>query len=363
MKSIAMALLAASLLAGQTLKKTEFGKLPGGTAVELFSLTNKAGGVVSITPYGATIVSIRVPDKQGKLGDVVHGFDTLDGYLKVHPYFGAVVGRYGNRIAKGRFKLHGVEYKLAVNNGENHLHGGLKGFDKVLWKVTAADSRKVSLQYISPDGEEGYPGTLTVNVTYSWRDDHSLTLDYSFMSEKDTVANITNHTYFNLAGSGDILKHVLKLEAARFTPVDAGLIPIGEIRPVKGTPFDFATATAIGARIDATDQQIQFGKGYDHNFVLNSQNGKLAKAAEVWDPASGRVLEVMTTEPGVQFYTGNFLDGTVTGKAGTSYALRSAFCLETQRYPDSPNQLKFPSVVRKAGHPYRSTTVFRFKTR
>jgi aldose 1-epimerase len=347
------------------LKKQLFGKMADGQEIDLYTLTNRNGVAIGIMNRGGTVVSIRVPDRSGKLGDVVLGFDSLDGYLKDNPFFGALVGRYGNRIAKGRFKLNGVEYKLAVNNGENHLHGGLQGFDKVVWNardVSEGRLPRLELTYLSKDGEEGYPGNLSVVVVYSLTDANELRLDYSATTDKDTVVNLTNHTYFNLAGAGegDILGHELTLYADRFTPADKGLIPTGELRSVEGTPFDFRKPTAIGARIEAQDQQIQVGGGYDHNFVLNSGGGSLALAARVGEPKTGRVLEVLTTEPGVQFYTGNFLDGKLAGKGGKSYPKRSGFCLETQHFPDSPNHPKFPSTELKAGAKYQTTTVYRF---
>jgi len=346
-------------------KKQLFGKTTDGQEVDLYTLTNRSGVEVGIMNRGGTVVSIRVPDRSGKLGDIALGFDSLDGYLKDIPYFGALVGRYGNRIAKGRFKLNGVEYKLAVNNGANHLHGGLQGFDKVVWSargVSEGPLPRLELTYLSKDGEEGYPGNLSVTVVYSLTDANELRIDYSATTDKDTVVNLTNHTYFNLtgAGDGDILGHVLTLYADRFTPVDKGLIPTGELRSVEGTPFDFRKPTPIGARIDAKDQQVQFGGGYDHNFVLSSAGGSLALAARVEEPKTGRVLEVLTTEPGIQFYTGNFLDGTLTGKGGKTYPKRSGFCLETQHFPDSPNQPKFPATLLKPGGKYQTTTVYRF---
>jgi aldose 1-epimerase len=318
--------------------------------------------------YGAIITSLKVPDRNGKPGDVVLGFDSLEGYLKGHPYFGAVMGRYGNRIAKGRFKLGGKEYTLAKNNGENSLHGGLKGFDKQVWTakdVSTADAASVEFTYVSKDGEEGYPGTLTTTVTYTLAAANELKIDYHLSSDKETVANVTNHSYFNLSGQGegDILGHDVMLNADRFTPVDAGLIPTGELRPVRGTPFDFTQPAAIGARVNQDDEQLMRGKGYDHNFVLSGGGGTLELAARVHDPKSGRLMEVMTTQPGVQFYIGNFLDGTLTGKGGKVYKQRYGFCLETQHFPDSPNQPAFPSTVIKPGEPFHSTTVFRFTAR
>jgi aldose 1-epimerase len=348
-------------------KKQPFGKTADGQAVDLYTLTNKNGVEVAITNYGGIVVSIKVPDRDGKFADVALGFDTLDGYLKENPYFGAIVGRYGNRIAKGRFTLDGVEYKLAQNNGENHLHGGLKGFNKVVWSakdVSTRDAQGIELAYLSKDGEEGYPGNLSVTVTYSLNDNNELNIDYSATTDKDTVLNLTNHSYFNLAGEGqgNILDHVVMIDADRFTPVDAGLIPTGELRSVEGTPFDFRKPTAIGARINQDDEQLKFGRGYDHNFVLNHPAGSLALAARVTDPKSGRVLEVLTTQPGLQFYTGNFLDGTIRGKGGKVYGHRYGFCMETQHFPDSPNKPEFPSTELKPGERYHTTTIFRFST-
>jgi aldose 1-epimerase len=362
-------LLSFSVIKGQAnISRESFGKTADGESVDVFTLTNNLGMQAKITNYGAIVVSLKTPDRTGKMDDVVLGFNDLDGYLKGHPYFGAIVGRYGNRIAKGRFTLNGVEYKLAVNNGENHLHGGIKGFDKVVW--TAKEMRTkmgpaLSLTYISKDGEEGYPGTVTATVVYTLTNNNELKLDYTVTTDKDTVTNLTHHSYFNLAGegNGDILSHILTLNAARFTPTDAGSIPTGELKAVAGTPFDFLKPTVIGKRINEQDQQLQFGGGYDHNFIVNGKAGTLRSAATVYEPTSGRVLEVWTTEPGVQFYTGNFLDGTLTGKSGKVYQKRFGFCLETQHYPDSPNHPAFPTTTLKKGATYRSTTVYRFKVR
>jgi aldose 1-epimerase len=336
-----------------------------GKPVEIYTLKNAGGVEAAITNYGGIVVSLKTPDRSGKFADVVLGFDSLDGYLKEHPYLGAIIGRYGNRIAKGRFKLNGVEYKLATNNGANALHGGLKGFDKVVWtakEVSSPDSPALELTYVSKDGEEGYPGNLTATVRYTLTNKNELRIDYTATTDKDTVVNLTNHSYFNLAGegAGDILGHQIMIDADRFTPVDEGLIPTGELKPVAGTPFDFRKPHAIGERIDAADEQIRRGKGYDHNFVLNGNMGTMRLAARVVEPKSGRVMEVSTTEPGVQFYTGNFLDGSVKGKGGKAYNFRYGFCLETQHFPDSPNQPKFPSTVLKPGQTYKSTTVYRF---
>jgi aldose 1-epimerase len=341
-----------------------FGTLPSGEDVPIYTLRNAHGVEARISAYGATLVSLRVPDRDGNLADVILGFDSLEGYLGDHPYFGAVVGRYGNRIASGKFTLDGQEYTLATNNGANSLHGGNRGFDKVLW-TGGMEGDRLTLTYVSPDGEEGYPGTLTATVIYSLTEDNALQIDYEATSDQPTVVNLTNHAYFNLAdaGASTILDHQMMLNADAFTPVDEGLIPTGEIRPVEGTPFDFREPTAIGARIDADDEQIRFGGGYDHNFVLNRTTEGLALAARVYEPTTGREMEVVTTEPGVQFYTGNFLDGTITGKGGVIYQHRSGFCLETQHYPDSPNQTDFPSTVLRPGATYQSTTLYRFSVR
>jgi len=362
-------LISFSVIKGQAnITKESFGKTAAGENVDVFTLTNNLGMQAKITNYGAIVVSVKAPDRSGKMDDVVLGFKDLASYLKGHPYFGAIVGRYGNRIAKGRFTLDGVEYKLAVNNGENHLHGGIKGFDKVVWTAKEARTKMgpaLSLTYISKDGEEGYPGTVTATVVYTLTNNNELKLDYTVTTDKDTVTNLTHHSYFNLAGegNGDILSHILTLNAARFTPTDSGSIPTGELKAVVGTPFDFLKPTVIGKRIDEQDQQLQFGSGYDHNFIVNGKAGTLRSAATVYEPTSGRVLEVWTTEPGVQFYTGNFLDGTLTGKSGKVYQKRFGFCLETQHYPDSPNHPAFPTTTLKKGATYRSTTVYRFKVR
>ena len=347
------------------MKKQPFGKTADGQAVDLYTLTNPNGLEAAITNYGGIVVRLKTPDRNGQLADVVLGFDTLDDYLKGHPYFGAIIGRYGNRIAKGRFQLNGVEYKLAVNNGENHLHGGLKGFDKVVWNardVSTAEAPALELTYTSKDGEEGYPGTLHVTVVYTLTPANELKIDYAATTDKDTIVNLTNHSYFNLAGQGegDILGHELMINASRFTPVDAGLIPTGELRSVEGTPFDFRKPVAIGARINQDDQQLKYGNGYDHNFVLDRTGDGLVLAARVTEPKSGRVMEVYTTEPGIQFYSGNFLDGSNKGKGGKIYQRRYGFCLETQHFPDSPNKPDFPSTVLRPGAKYQSTTVYRF---
>ncbi len=349
-----------------TMTKASFGKLADGTAVDLYTLANSKGFEARITNYGGIVVSLKAPDKSGKLADVVLGFDKLDGYLKTHPFFGALAGRYANRIAKGQFKLGDKTYKLFVNNGPNSLHGGKIGFDKKVWTardVSKSDEAGLELSYLSKDGEEGYPGNLNVTVTYWLTNNNELKIDYLATTDKETVLNITNHSYFNLAGAGngDILKHEVMINADRVTAVDATLIPTGEVKPVAGTPLDFTKPQVIGARIDdAKDQQMVYGKGYDHNFVLNNSTGAVALAARVTEPTTGRVLEVLTDQPGVQLYTGNFLDGTITGKGGKVYPRRSGFCLETQHYPDSPNHPNFPTTALKPGEQFKSTTVFKF---
>ena len=360
-----MIFLAAVRAAG--VKKGPFGKTKDGVPVDLYVLTNASGMEVSITNYGGTVVAVKVPDRSGKLADVVLGFHTLDGYLGNEPYFGALIGRYGNRIGMARFSLDGHEYHLAQNDGKNSLHGGLQGFDKRVWSakdVSTSAAPAIELTYLSKDGEEGYPGNLSVTVTYTLTAKNELKIDYKATTDKATVLNLTNHSYFNLAGEGkgDILAHLVTINADQFTPVDATLIPPGEQQNVAGTPFDFRKPTAIGARINADDGQIKFGRGYDHNFVVNGKSGDLRLAARVVEPSSGRAMEVLTTQPGLQFYTGNFLDGTIHGKGGKAYGQRSAFCMETQHFPDSPNKPQFPSAVLKPGEHFTSTTVYRFST-
>ncbi|MCA1650140.1 MAG: galactose mutarotase [Acidobacteria bacterium] len=347
----------------RAVRSEAFGKTADGQQVELYTLTNANGIEVRAMTYGGIITSLKVPDRSGRMADVVLGFDTLDAYLKGHPYFGAIIGRYGNRIAKGRFTVGGRTYTLATNNGPNHLHGGNKGFDKVVWSAApVAGQSAVAFTRTSPDGEEGYPGNLTVRVTYTLTDKNELTVDYHATTDKATPVNLTHHSYFNLAGdgAGDILGHELTIHADRYTPVDATLIPTGAIAPVQRTPFDFRTPTAIGMRIDQPDEQLKNGKGYDHNWVLTRRGAGLQPAARLTDPASGRTLEVATTEPGMQFYAGNFLDGTLTGKGGHVYKHRAGLCLETQHFPDSPNQPSFPSTILQPGLEYRSKTVFTF---
>ena len=353
-------------LAQASVTKETFGKTSAGETVDLYTLRNVNGMETKITNYGGIVVSLTAPDRNGKFADVVLGFNDLESYLtKNDPYMGAIIGRYGNRIAKGRFKLNGVEYKLAVNNGENHLHGGIKGFDKVIWtgrELKTKAGPAVVLTYLSKDGEEGYPGNLRVRVVYTLTNRNELKIDYSATSDKDTVTNLTHHSYFNLAGegNGDILNHQVIINANRFVPTDAGSIPTGELKAVAGTPFDFLNATAIGARINQDDQQLKFGNGYDHTWVINGRAGTLRRAAIVFEQTTGRGMQVFTTEPGVQFYTGNFLNGTLTGKSGKPYPRRSGFCLETQHYPDSPNQPSFPTTTLRRGRTYTSTTIYRF---
>ena len=341
-----------------------FGKMPDGQIIDLYRLTNRSGMNVAITNYGARIVSIDVPDRNGKMADVVLGFDNLAGYLSNNPYFGAIVGRYGNRIGGAKFTLDGKLYHLAANDGPNSLHGGLKGFDKVVWKgrEIPGDHPALELTYLSKDGEEGYPGDLSVKVVYTLMADDALRIDYTATTDKDTVLNLTNHSYFNLSGQGNgsILNTVMMINADEFTPVGPTLIPTGELRSVAGTPFDFRKPTPIGARINEDNEQLKFAKGYDQNFVLNRKGPGLMLAAKAVDPESGRVLEVLTTQPGIQFYTGNFLDGTIHGKGGKIYGRRSAFCLETQHFPDSPNKPNFPSTELKPGQKYHEVTEFKF---
>jgi len=361
-------LLATAVAVDAQVTKQPFGKTPDGQQIDLYTLRNAHGVEAKIMNYGAIVTSLKVPDRNGKFDDVVLGFSDFDSYLKNDPYFGAIVGRYGNRIAKGRFTLNGVEYKLATNNGENHLHGGIKGFDKVVWtahQLTTKAGPAVALTYLSKDGEEGYPGNLTANVVYTLTNNDELKIDYTVTTDKDTVHNLTHHSYFNLAGegNGDILNHVVTINANRFVPTDAGSIPTGELKSVAGTPFDFLKPMAIGARINQDDEQLKFGNGYDHTWVINGRPGVMRFAATAYDATSGRVMQVWTTEPGVQFYTGNFLDGTKTGKSGKAYERRNGFCFETQHYPDSPNHPSFPTTTLKKGQTYKSTTIYRFSTK
>jgi aldose 1-epimerase len=348
-----------------TVTVAPFGHMPDGKAVEVYTLTNARGMQVRAITYGAIIQAIRVPDRSGQLADVTLGYDSLPGYITDSPYFGAVVGRYANRIARGRFTLGGRTYRLATNNGPNSLHGGVKGYDKVVWRARSfqrGDSAGVTFGHTSPDGDEGYPGTLRVTVTYTLTPANELVVDYSARTDKPTPVNLSQHSYFNLAGegSGDILQHVLTLDADRYTPVDSTLIPTGELASVAGTPFDFRTPTAVGARIEQPDDQLRYGKGYDHNFVLNRSGPGLVPAVHVLDPKTGRTLDIATTEPGLQFYSGNFLDGSIKGKGGHVYGHRSAIVLETQHFPDSPNHSNFPSTILRPGRELRSRTVFTF---
>lgn len=360
-----LALFSLSTEAETKVTSQPFGKLPDGTAVELYTLSD-GPFEARISTYGGVVVSLKTPDRSGKVGDVVLGFDDVDGYYAnfngpADAFFGALIGRYGNRIGHGTFTLDGQKYSLPLNNGENTLHGGPHGFNNVVWKAKQIKNG-VELTYLSKDGEAGFPGNLTTTVQYTLVKD-ALRIEYSATTDKDTVLNLTNHAYFNLAGKGNILEHQVTLHASRFTPVDAGLIPTGELKAVEGTPFDFRKATAVGARIGADDQQLHLGHGYDHNWVLDSGGGKLAEAAEVYDPSSGRVMKVMTDQPGIQFYSGNFLDGTVKGRGGMSFELRSALCLETQHFPDSPNHPDFPTTELKPGQHYHSVTVYSFSAR
>ena len=369
--SLLLALIALACSA-QTAKKGSssvsprpYGKMPDGTPVEIYTLSNARGMTAEIITYGGAVVRLNAPDRAGKFADIVLGMDDLDGYRSEPNYFGALIGRYGNRIGKAMFTLDGHTYHLTANENGNILHGGPRGFDKRVWKAREANGG-LELTYVSADGEEGFPGTLTATVVYTLTDNNELKLEYSATTDKPTVVNLTNHSYFNLSGASSgstILNHEVKILGARFTPVDAGLIPTGELRSVVGTPFDFTKSTAIGARIEDKDEQIKLGHGYDHNFVLDSSNGSLAKAAEVHDPTSGRVMEVFTTEPGLQFYTGNFLNGSVKGKGGVAYPHRGAFCMETQHFPDSPNKPKFPSTELKPGQKYHTTTLYRFSAK
>ena len=339
-------------------------------SIKLYTLKNDSGMTVKVTNYGAIITSIVVPDRDGKLADVALGYNKVEDYINAvdKPYFGAVVGRYGNRIAEGKFTLDGIEYKLATNNNENHLHGGVIGFDKVVWDAKYDQTkRSITLSYLAKDMEEGYPGNLLVSVTYTLSEDNKLAIDYLARTDKATPLNITQHTYFNLKGEGEgtILDHELLLNASQYTPVDKTLIPTGELVDVAGTPFDFTSPKSIGKDVKADNEQLEFGLGYDHNWVLdkNGKDGMLTAAAGVYEPTTGRVLLVETTEPGIQFYCGNFLDGRLKGKSGKTYLFRGGFCLETQHFPDSPNQPNFPSCILRPGETYKTQTVFTFTTK
>jgi len=345
---------------------SEFGHVPDGTTIHLYTLTNAKGTVAKIMTYGATVTELWVADRTGRKRDIVFGFDSLDGYRGPQPYFGAIVGRYGNRIAKGHFTLDGTQYTLATNNGPNALHGGIKGFDKVVWQAQPVDvehAAAVKFTYHSADGEEGYPGNLDVSVTYTLTDDNELKLDYTATTDKATVLNVTNHSYFNLAGadSGTVLDQVMYLNADNYTPVDSTLITTGEIAPVAGTAFDFRKPMAIGARLNAPE--LKEVGGYDINYVVNGEAGKMRLAARAEDPKSGRTMEVWTTQPGIQFYIAIGLDGSIKGKHGAAYPKYGAFCLETQHYPDSPNHPNFPSTVLRPGQTYSQQTVFKFSAK
>jgi aldose 1-epimerase len=347
------------------IERRPFGSLADGREIDLFVLSNANGMRASIASYGGIVTSLTAPDRDGQLADVVLGFDSLDRYLAGHPYFGAIVGRYANRIGGASFEIDGRVYRLATNNGSNHLHGGNVGFDKVLWSAqprSTPDGPQLELQRVSENGEEGYPGRLEISVTYTLADANELLIDYRAVTDEPTHANLTHHSYFNLRGEGrgDILGHVVSVVADRFTPVDASLIPTGELHEVAGTPMDFRDPTPIGARIDEDHEQLRLAGGYDHNWVLNREGPGPEIAARVSDPTTGRIMEVLTTEPGIQLYTANFLDGSIAGKGGAVYGRRCGLCLETQHFPDSPNQPNFPTTVLRPGEEYRTTTIYRF---
>lgn len=369
---VALAAVAATAIlpaCAGSVSSAPWGETKTGKPVTLYTLKNDRGMVVKITNYGAIITSIRVPDRRGKMGDIVLGYDRVSDYIKNSPYFGAVVGRYGNRIGHAQFTLDGTTYHVSKNDGDNSLHGGQIGFDKALWNASPAGTAAapaVALAYLSRDGEEGYPGNLRVKVVYTIDNRNELKVDYTATTDRDTVLNLTNHSYWNLAGAGEgtILHDIVMIDASHYTPVDSAFIPTGDIAPVTGTPFDFRAPAAIGARIGQANAQLKNGLGYDHNFVLDRRRaGDLELAARVFEPGSGRVLEVWTSQPGLQFYTGNFLDGTIIGKGGKRYQHRGAIVLETQHFPDSPNHAAFPSTELKPGQVYRQTTVFKFRTR
>jgi aldose 1-epimerase len=345
--------------------KVPFGKTPDGHPVELYTLRNHSGMEAGILTFGGIVAFLKTPDRKGDFDDVVLGYDSLDSYIRDEAHFGGIIGRYGNRIAKGRFRLNGSVYSLAVNNGDNHLHGGLKGFDKVIWKahpLEIPEGPVLQLSYLSKDGEEGFPGNLSVIAAYTLTNDNALRLDITARTDKDTICNLTNHSYFNFLGQGDVLDYLVQIDAGKFTPTDAGNIPTGELHSVAGTPFDFRRPTAIGARIDSDDQQIRIGNGYDKNYVFDKLPGQLGLVARVSEKTSGRVMEVWTTEPGMQFYTANFLGNGMVGKGGQKYQPRHAFCMEPQHFPDSPNHSHFPSVTLKPGETYRNTIIYKFST-
>lgn len=362
----------AGTMSGPTIEKAEFGNMPDGTPIEIYTLRNSHGMEAKIITYGGIVTSLKVPDRSGHPGDVVLGFDDLksyteDSYVTNCPYFGALIGRYGNRIGNARFSLDGTTYTLAANNGPNNLHGGPVGFDKVVWTAQpqmTADGPSLQLMYLSKDGDQGFPGNLSVTAIYTVTEDNALRVTFKATTDKDTVCNLTHHSYFNLVGHGTVLDHVVYINADRFTPTDSTQIPTGELRPVAGTPFDFTTPTAIGARIaDTNDDQIRYGNGYDHNWVLNKPgSGELSLAARVTEPESGRVMEVWTTAPGLQFYSGNSLKGNLTGKGGWTYVIHSGFAMEPQGYPDSPNHPAFPTTELKPGEIYRHTILYKFST-
>jgi aldose 1-epimerase len=339
-----------------------FGKLPDGTEIKLYTIANTKGLSAEIINYGAIVVALKVPDRKGAMADVILGFDDLDSYVRDNSFQGAIVGRYGNRIAQGLFILEGKTYQLSINDGNNHLHGGSRGFFKQFWRCEKATRNSLRLSYVSPDGEEGYPGEVKIKVTYSITENNELKIEYWAQTNKTTILNPTSHCYFNLTGNPEnmILEHELQINADNFTPVDSSLIPTGEIRPVAGTPFDFRESKPIGKDINVPDEQMQFGRGYDHNWVLNGYPGQVRPVASLYEPQSGRLMEVLTDQPGIQFYSGNFLDSTLIGKGGVHYNYRTALCLETQAFPDSPNKPNFPSVVLSPGETYRHTTIYRF---
>ena len=369
MKKIAYSILLLAALAAplsaQSVSESDWGKTKNGEPVKMFTLKNSKGMTAKVITYGATLQSLTAPDRNGKFADVVFGFDKISDYETLNDYYGAIVGRYGNRIANGTFSIDGKEYKLTINNGPNSLHGGLVGFDQKVWKAEASknnDSASVKLTIVSPDGDQGYPGNLTASVTYTLNNQNELIINYSAESDKPTVANLTNHSYFNLygAGNGNILNHEVTINADKFTPVDETLIPTGELKDVENTPVDFRKPKPVGSRIDKSDEQLKFGGGYDHNFVLNKKSpNEMTLAARVYEPISGRKMLIYTTEPGLQFYSGNFLKGT-KGKGGKEYEYRYGMCFETQHFPDSPNQKDFPSTLLKPGTVYHSTTIFKF---
>jgi aldose 1-epimerase len=355
---------ATSLSSEGSITHETFGKTVANVPVERYILRNRHGMEARIATYGGIVTHLTAPDRNGQFADVVLGYDSLEEYSKSSPYFGALIGRYGNRIANGEFSLNGIRYSLAKNDGSSSLHGGLVGFDKVVWNaahaVVSAEGPRLTLTYLSRDDEEGYPGNLTVTAEYTLTSDNALRLDYTARTDKETVINLTQHSYFNLRGRGDVLGHIVQIHADRFTPVDSALIPTGQLQAVAGTAFDFRKPAAIGSRLDAPDEQLRFGKGYDHNWVIEKADGALRVAATVYEPSTGRVLEVLSTAPGLQFYTGNFLDGSIKGKYGRVYERRNGFCMEPQHFPDSPNQPHFPSVILKPEQTYRNTIVYRF---